>query len=217
MTKVQCDERVFCWPWKVPCSRVANEHGFYQQVLCTDVKGRCHWHHPGCPPQVPDGHQQQHQHHHLLLGRQAVQGGAPLLDLLQAVRGPASGRSNSNQSTFKHWTLILILQFPSSTNSQQQRKDTNGISCVTQSTRANGEVHNLFYKSSQVLKVYFLWAFLYSEMCTKYTSCLEFSHEFLCTLQSCKVILLFVQIWMIYLEPKASYHYMMSYASRNIL
>ena len=32
------------------------------------------------------------------------------------------------------------LQFPSSTNSQQQRKDTNGISCVTQSTRANGEV-----------------------------------------------------------------------------
>ena len=51
--------------------------------------------------QVPHGHQQQHQHHHLLLGRQAVQGGAPLDDLLQAVRGPASGRSNSNQSTFK--------------------------------------------------------------------------------------------------------------------
>ena len=98
--------------------------------------------------QVPDGHQQQHQHHHLLLGRQAVQGGAPLDDLLQAVRGPASGRSNSNQSTFKHWTLILILQFPSSTNSQQQRKDTNGISCVTQSTRANGEVH-IWYKILQ--------------------------------------------------------------------
>ena len=164
--------------------------------------------------QVPDGHQQQHQHHHLLLGRQAVQGGAALHDLLQAVRGPASGRSNSNQSTFKHWTLILILQFPSSTNSQQQRKDTNGISCVTQSTRANGEVH-IWYKILQntpwlgrrpflLLIVNCSWVLpcpiplgVFWEACVCVSISLfwdvrsfsEFSQEkFLCTLQSCKVI-----------------------------
>ena len=88
--------------------RVADEHGHPLQVS----HAHQHSHHHDHSPQVPDGHQQQHQHHHLLLGRQAVQGGAALHVLLQAVRGPASGRSNSNQSTFKHWTLIHNFAVP---------------------------------------------------------------------------------------------------------
>ena len=49
--------------------RVADEHGHSLQVDNTHPPG----HHHDYPRQVPDGHQQQYQHHHLLLGRQAVQ------------------------------------------------------------------------------------------------------------------------------------------------